>query len=369
MPSRPSAASTPGGPGTTSVPPLPPRLAPAHLWRVAARLAAEHNLAAVAVPLLDVDLKDLAVRRQPLALALGAPAGRGGAEQCSSALSLTLCRAQSARNARTAPAGCLPWHCPPGRPLGAPPTPAPSPATAQRTQHPPVGGRAVVAAAAAGAAPLLDLLHHAGPQGPDLDLHTAAVAGLRQPTAMRQAANHSGQRSTTGRQGQRSGMIRQGHQNGMSRADALTKYSPAHCVRSILCAFCTHISVLLLQQLLQQPTARRPPPRTSQVYLRPLLLPLPAHLSHLMLRVICSLRTLPLYSSSRPTFILQGLGGGGGHGGGRFGPGAGASGRRRAAKASGVSCSERGLLRCAKAPAGPMHFAHQCYASSQTCQL
>lgn len=40
------------------------------------------------------------------------------------------------------------------------------------------------------------------------------------------------------------------------------------------------------------------------MYRRPLLLPLPLHLSHLTERVICSLRTLPLYISSRLTFIL-----------------------------------------------------------------
>lgn len=46
--------------------------------------------------------------------------------------------------------------------------------------------------------------------------------------------------------------------------------------------------------------------RTSQVYRLPLLLPLPLHLLHLTDRVICSLRTLPLYISSSPTFILWG---------------------------------------------------------------
>ena len=48
-----------------------------------------------------------------------------------------------------------------------------------------------------------------------------------------------------------------------------------------------------------------PRPLTSQVYLRPLLLPLPVQASHLMDRVIWSLRTLPLYISSRVTFILR----------------------------------------------------------------
>lgn len=43
------------------------------------------------------------------------------------------------------------------------------------------------------------------------------------------------------------------------------------------------------------------------MYRLPLLLPLPLHLSHLTLRVICSLRTLPLYISSRLTFILQSM--------------------------------------------------------------
>ena len=50
---------------------------------------------------------------------------------------------------------------------------------------------------------------------------------------------------------------------------------------------------------------------TSQVYRLPLLLPLPLHVPHLTLRVICSLRTPPRYISSSPTFILRGGGEGG----------------------------------------------------------